>query len=544
MSTISKPPSVSPRELELASLALELGATNVGGTLSPDESRLAEQARATGAAPAFVTKDVESSIRRLDDPLGAALCRMRPAVERRRVGAFYTPTRLIKPMIEWVLAREPDRVVDAGCGSGRFAAAAVCRQPDIEVLAVDLDPLATLLTRASLAVLGARAATVVQADYTTFDIPKIRGRTAYLANPPYVRHHDIDPSAKTWAVNAARRAGQKVSGLAGLHSYFFLATVLSAQPGDVGCFITSSEWLDVNYGSLIRGLFLDGLGGQSLHVLDPRAVPFEGAMTTAAIACFEVASRAPEIRLQLVSTSAELEHFEDGRLVPRGDLARTKRWSPLLLQRLTTQELGATVPLGAVAHVHRGAVTGGNEFFLLTRPKARALGIERWCRPAIVSAEEILTSDGVVRNSLDRKLLLDIPRGIDRSKYPELDAYLRTGETARDGKPPICERYIARHRRPWWYLGLKTAPPIVATYMARQAPAFARNPDGLALVNVAHGIYPHHTLTEDQLAALVTALNVSRSSFRGNGRTYHGGLEKFEPREMEALPIPADVLRP
>ena len=75
--------------------------------------------------------------------------------------------------------------------------------------------------------------------------------------------------------------------------------------------------------------------------------------------------------------------------------------------------------------------------------------------------------------------------------------------------------------------------------MARQAPRFALNPDGLAIVNVAHGIYPRSALSGHQLEALVAALNQARESFRGNGRTYHGGLEKFEPREMEALQIPA-----
>jgi hypothetical protein len=76
--------------------------------------------------------------------------------------------------------------------------------------------------------------------------------------------------------------------------------------------------------------------------------------------------------------------------------------------------------------------------------------------------------------------------------------------------------------------------------MARQAPAFALNPDGLALVNIAHGIYPSTQLTEEQLGALVAYLNGARESFRGAGRTYHGGLEKFEPGELEMLPLPAD----
>jgi adenine-specific DNA-methyltransferase len=102
----------------------------------------------------------------------------------------------------------------------------------------------------------------------------------------------------------------------------------------------------------------------------------------------------------------------------------------------------------------------------------------------------------------------------------------------------VSERYISMHRRPWWYLGPSPRPPILATYMARQAPVFALNPDRLALVNIGHGIYPVDELSDERLAILVRSLNTARGTFAGSGRSYHGGLEKFEPREMEALAVP------
>ncbi|MEO7294573.1 MAG: hypothetical protein ABIZ57_00385, partial [Candidatus Limnocylindria bacterium] len=197
------------------------------------------------------------------------------------------------------------------------------------------------------------------------------------------------------------------------------------------------------------------------------------------------------------------------------------------------------VRLGRIARVHRGQVTGGNRFFVMSRERAQELGLEEWCRPVITAAEDILDAGGVIRDTPSRKVLLCPPKDVDRRTHPPLDRYLRLGERRQSGDDSaIAERYVPRHRSPWWHLGKIPAPPIVASYMARRAPAFALNPDRLALLNIGHGLWPIDELSDDELATLVAHLNDNSASFQGGGRTYHGGLEKFEPREMENLLIP------
>src|SRR5277367_3042197 len=99
-------------------------------------------------------------------------------------------------------------------------------------------------------------------------VPSVRGSsTLFISNPPYVRHHGIAPAWKRWLTREARRIGLAASQLAGLHVHFFLATAKGGKPGDVGAFLTASEWLDVNYGDLVRRLLLGPLGGTSVHIL-------------------------------------------------------------------------------------------------------------------------------------------------------------------------------------------------------------------------------------------------------------------------------------
>lgn len=535
--------ALRPSERRLVRLAVDLGAEWVGGPLSQAERSLITLVRSEPAVDAEAAGASRLGVLRGGDPLGEEFLRARPGTERRSAGAFYTPPAIVEPMVAWVLGRGPSRVIDAGCGSGRFACAVVRHQPGLALIAVDLDPVATLVARANLAVLGAENVRVIHGDYTTLTLEAVRGTTAFIGNPPYVRHHDLSPATKAWAADAGRRLGHQVSPLSGLHAYFVLATAMLARPGDIGTFITSSEWLDVGYGSAIRQLLLDGLGGLSLTAFDPRSSAFKDVMTTAVIVSFEAGAHPDTIRLRQVQSADELAKTM-GFPVRREALAAATRWSPLFAPpsadgHAEPISVGTPIRLGDIVRVHRGQVTGGNGFFVMSRERAKDLRLLEWCRPVITAADEVLDASGLIRDTVQRKVLLCPPKDLDRKAHPALDCYLRLGERRQMGDDvALMERYVPRHRTPWWHVGQIPAPPIVASYMARRAPAFALNPDRLALLNIGHGLWPRWELSEHELGELVSYLNAMSAGFRGGGRTYHGGLEKFEPREMEALIVP------
>lgn len=521
----------------LMRLAVDLGGATFGGPLSTAEHDAVHSASSEPPSPASEVASAETAIRQGQDPLGQALADIRAVSHRRRLGAFYTPPVIVDTMVRWVLAQKPSRTVDAGCGTGRFAAAVSRRRPALDVVAVDVDPVATLLCRAHLRVAGAWRASVVQTDYThQFTLPVIPGRTAFVGNPPYVRHHELPAEVKGWGSAMAARLGVPFSQLAGLHVHFFLATALAARPGDVGCFITASEWLDVRYGACVRSLLLGALGAESLHLLAPDSVPFDDAMTTAVIACFRAGAVPPTVRMRLAAGPDSLRSLgQGGHRVRREEAIRASRWTPLIHRRHVEPATSDLVPLGEFASVHRGIVTGDNGFFVLDPETAAARGLSAYALPVVASAKEVLAlGEPVIRDTHSRTVLVSLPRDLPlKSATKAVRAFVAEGE-----QRGVPERYICAHRRPWWSVGEVPRPPIIATYMARQAPGFALNPDGLGILNVLHGIYPRAPLSTGAITALVAFLNAHRPSLRGHGRTYHGGLEKFEPREMEALSVP------
>ena len=133
---------------ELIGQALALGAREVPEWTAAEET-LARSATQPFAA---ITESTRGQIRQGADPLGDAFCRVFTAEERRPKGATYTPLAVVDAMLAWAVERvRPARVVDPGAGSARFLVAAGRRFPGAELVAIEIDPLATILARGHLA---------------------------------------------------------------------------------------------------------------------------------------------------------------------------------------------------------------------------------------------------------------------------------------------------------------------------------------------------------------------------------------------------------
>ncbi|HEY5989461.1 MAG TPA: N-6 DNA methylase, partial [Streptosporangiaceae bacterium] len=499
---------------------------------------------AASGADGAIGRDVEAiraQIRAGGDPLGEAFCRVRPPAERRAAGQTFTPGAVIESMIRWAgRTVAPVRVVDPGAGSARFLVAAGRRWPEAILLGLETDPLAAMIGRANLAAAEmADRAAIALTDYRSVHLPPACGPTLFLGNPPYIRHHQVPAAWKDWLRSTAEALDLPASGLAGLHAHFFLATALHAVPGDAGVLVTAAEWLDVNYGALVRALLLGPLGGEAIHVLDPATAVFADAMTTSAITCFRPGTRPAAIRLRHVASSAGLGELTGGVVTPVATLRAAPRWRMFASRPAArTRRLPAgQVELGELCRVHRGQVTGANRVWIAMADQT-ALP-RRFLFHAVTRASELFEAAGTLVTMAPLRCVIDLPADLDELSDAErvlVEAFLTRARAV-----GAADSYIACHRDPWWRVRLRPPAPILATYMARRPPAFVRNLAGARHVNIAHGLYPREPLPEAALDGLATFLR--QSVVQEQGRTYAGGLTKFEPREMERLLVPGpDVL--
>ncbi len=508
-----------------ASLAL------IGPEVAPTP---AEQVAARGIAPepkGAAVAALRAEIETGGDPLGEAFARIRDSKTRRALGATYTPGAIVQAMLAWSGRQSgpaPDRIVDPGAGSGRFLLAAARRFPDAALIGIEIDPVAGLVLRANLTASGLMPrATLLVGDYRAVAPEPISGRTLFIGNPPYLRHHAIGAEWKDWYAATAQRFGVTASRLAGLHLHFFLRTLELARPGDLGCFVTAAEWLDVNYGAPLRRLLTTTLGLRALHRLDPKVLPFADAVTTGVITGFEVGGQADPVRIDRVSSVAALGDLSGGEDVPRAKLAAAARWT--LITRPAAAMPPGWVELGEICRVHRGQVTGGNAVWI-----AGAHSVDlppQFLHPTITKARELLAAD-VLRDPSHLRRVIDLPHDLDQMPAREaVERFLAWAKTQGADRS-----YIAQHRKAWWSVELKAPAPILCTYMARRPPAFVRNLCGARHINIAHGLYPRAPMSDAALDALAAFLreNVAQAQ----GRTYAGGLTKFEPKELERVAVP------
>jgi hypothetical protein len=156
----------------------------------------------------------------------------------------------------------------------------------------------------------------------------------------------------------------------------------------------------------------------------------------------------------------------------------------------------------------------------------------------VTRARELFQAEGLLDDASKLKWVIDIPIDLDMLDTPErraVDRFLKVARSMGANKG-----YVASHRKAWWSVGLRAPAPIISTYMARRPPAFVLNKAQARHINIAHGLYPREALTEQARQTLVDYLqtNISQRS----GRTYAGGLTKFEPREMERLIVPGPAM--
>ncbi len=225
--------------------------------------------------------------------------------ERHRYGQHFTGDDVVDLINAFCIRQADDTVLDPACGSGSFLVRAYYRKRHLDPRRQHIQVLAELfgcdiaLYPAHLATLNLAAREIndeanypriVRRDFFETErgksfctIPDNAGGTqavvmptlkAVVGNPPYVRQEKIEKTNKqNYGERVAREWSRlRLSGRSDLHCYFWpVASRFLAPDGYFG-FLTSSSWLDVEYGFALQGWVLRHF--KLLAVMESAAEPW------------------------------------------------------------------------------------------------------------------------------------------------------------------------------------------------------------------------------------------------------------------------------
>ena len=250
----------------------------------------------------------EVDFSRLDyEVIGSMFERLIAPYERHKYGQFYTRVEVVDLINSFCIATGREAVMDPACGGGTFLVRAYARKRVLDparphgmlltdLFGIDVSSFATHLTTINLATRNLideeNYPQIARSDFfnvrtgsSFLKLPKritakglgkiqhlsveIPALDAVVGNPPYIRQEEIPKDAKKekgkykkgtkdyYLKLVQEESGVALSGRSDIHCYFWPHASSFLKDGGFLCFLTSSQWLDVEYGFRLQAWLLD-----------------------------------------------------------------------------------------------------------------------------------------------------------------------------------------------------------------------------------------------------------------------------------------------
>lgn len=485
------------------------------------------------------------------------------AVNSRKLrGGYYTPLELARYLVHWGIRSDTKRILEPSCGDGNFVlailrhlenSAGLLSQSPPVITAVELNIAELAKAKQRVEQFGQNGTMInwlCQDFFEAYSSLRQNGQfDLIVGNPPFIRFQHFDDDSRNQAFYHLKQAGYKPTKLANAWAGFVQLSIELLRDGGRLAMVVPAELLQVKYAHELR----DRLATQFEHIV---IVGFKRLVF-------------PEIQQEVVLLLAEgkreitqetsdihtIEFLDGEELLNLDNLdeavvhvpakhSRTgMKWTSLFLDEVAfaaldeAENADGLIPLGDLAEVDVGIVTGRNSFFILTEAQRQTFQASDLTVPVIGRTTALKT---ICFNQQDFEIyiqqypafLLDLNGLAAEAFPPEIRDYLASGE-----QEQIHLGYKCRIRRRWFDVPSIYVPAAFLFRQIHRYPLLVVNKAKTTSTDTIHRVRLKEKINLDQLAAtFFNSLTLAWAEVCG--RSYGGGVLELEPREAEALPIP------
>ena len=465
----------------------------------------------------------------------------------RDKGQFWTPDWVAEAMVSYV-KNNAETVFDPGTGGGAFLKALnkLDASKQINFYGTDIDP--EIIKEK---IYSSPNCLIELRDF--IKNPPSKKFEAIVANPPYIRHHRIDKDTKIFLKQLSKKkTGVIIDGRAGYHIYFLIQALSLLQDKGKLAFIMSADTCEGTFAKRLWNWITKNFCLECVVTFDEKATPFPSIDTNAVI--FFIAKDTPKKEIHWVKVK-EANTTDLYNLIESNFQDVSSQNLQIINRNLKESlETGLTRPeqlnngfkyhLSDFANVMRGIATGANEFFFLTKEQAKQLGIPVKYQKLAIGRTRDATSN-IIREEdileLEKKGRPTILLAIDEPEenLPEaVKTYLKKGI-----KLNLPNRALIKQRRSWFYMEKRQIPALLFAYLGRRNTRFIKNEVGVVPLTSFLCVYPKKN-DEKFVNALWEILNHPETlkNLQLVGKSYGSGAVKVEPRNLERLPIPEELV--
>lgn len=413
-----------------------------------------------------------------------------------------TPERIVRFVWELVNTLRPNagKVVDYGCGDARFNGFGHFESYQGFEIDPKRGPVLPLEPRSSVSFKCA------------FERDNPINFATCVGNPPYVRHHDLEPA---WLERAEERLSSlvkyKADGRGNAYVYFLWLALASVADDGLVALVIPYEWVSRPASAKVREFIRNS--GWDVDVYHIENAAFERVLTTACVAVID--KRAPR------GGAWQLFNVSGDDVVTDVKQATGSSHKQLAYEKALNG-----------ARAIRGLSPGGKEAFVLTEGERIHYQLKRGTDvlPAVTSFRYLDQTQSTLTETLFRNRFINTGQrcwllNVANKPSSKLAAYLAQVPDY------IRSNYTCTARAVWWQFAMpKVADILYASGFKDTGPKMFRNTVGAVHVGGIHGIHCETSAIEDEVFQALRTVNFSEKVV-----PLSKGFLKVEVKQMNAV---------